>query len=67
MAHVYDFYKPDMLSEYPTVDGKLSVECYSRALDKCYQGYCQKFAKLHKGKLQSYLKNAFCKRNARFT
>ncbi|XP_003747229.1 hydroxymethylglutaryl-CoA synthase 1 [Galendromus occidentalis] len=49
MAHVYDFYKPDMLSEYPTVDGKLSVECYSRALDKCYQGYCQKFAKLHKG------------------
>ncbi|OQR66940.1 hydroxymethylglutaryl-CoA synthase, partial [Tropilaelaps mercedesae] len=49
MAHVYDFYKPDMLSEYPTVDGKLSVECYSRALDKCYQGYCKKFALINKG------------------
>lgn len=49
MAHVYDFYKPDMQSEYPTVDGKLSVECYSRALDKCYQGYCRKFALINKG------------------
>lgn len=25
---VYDFYKPDMSSEYPTVDGKLSVASY---------------------------------------
>ena len=24
MQHAYDFYKPDMLSEYPIVDGKLS-------------------------------------------
>ncbi|KAL1439427.1 hypothetical protein MTO96_010244 [Rhipicephalus appendiculatus] len=42
MSHVYDFYKPDLLSEYPRVDGKLSVECYSRALDKCYAGFCKK-------------------------
>jgi len=34
--NVYDFYKPNMISEYPVVDGKLSNECYSRALDKCY-------------------------------
>jgi hydroxymethylglutaryl-CoA synthase len=37
MQHVYDFYKPDMGSEYPTVDGKLSIQCYLSALDKCYQ------------------------------
>ncbi|KAG5458442.1 MAG: hydroxymethylglutaryl-coenzyme A synthase N terminal-domain-containing protein, partial [Olpidium bornovanus] len=28
MGHVYDFYKPDLSSEFPKVDGKLSVECY---------------------------------------
>jgi hydroxymethylglutaryl-CoA synthase len=37
MQHAYDFYKPDMLSEYPTVDGKLSIECYLNALDQCYK------------------------------
>jgi len=37
VQHVYDFYKPDMMSEYPTVDGKLSIQCYLHALDKCYQ------------------------------
>lgn len=42
MCHVYDFYKPDLQSEYPRVDGKLSVECYSKALDKCYGGFCKK-------------------------
>ncbi|CAN8027847.1 unnamed protein product [Ixodes persulcatus] len=42
MCHVYDFYKPDLHTEYPRVDGKLSVECYSRALDKCYAGFCRK-------------------------
>lgn len=39
MAHVYDFYKPDLASEYPAVDGKLSIKCYLSALDKCYQGF----------------------------
>jgi len=43
---VYDFYKPDMMSEYPTVDGALSIKCYLRALDKCYQGYRAKAAKM---------------------
>lgn len=36
MEHVYDFYKPDFNSEYPTVDGKLSNACYLRAVDNCY-------------------------------
>lgn len=36
MQHVYDFYKPNMESEYPVVDGQLSIQCYLHALDKCY-------------------------------
>ncbi len=39
---VYDFYKPEMASEYPTVDGKLTIQCYLRALDRCYARYCAK-------------------------
>lgn len=42
IQHAYDFYKPDLLSEYPVVDGKLSVECYLHALDRCYQRFRQK-------------------------
>ena len=42
MQHVYDFYKPDMASEYPTVDGKLSIQCYLHALDMCYDKYTTK-------------------------
>ncbi|XP_010118063.1 PREDICTED: LOW QUALITY PROTEIN: hydroxymethylglutaryl-CoA synthase, mitochondrial-like, partial [Chlamydotis macqueenii] len=36
MEHAYDFYKPDLASEYPVVDGQLSIQCYLRALDRCY-------------------------------
>lgn len=43
ISHAYDFYKPVMDSEYPIVDGKLSVVCYLNALDKCYQMYKKKF------------------------
>ncbi|XP_055924849.1 hydroxymethylglutaryl-CoA synthase 1-like isoform X1 [Argiope bruennichi] len=50
MEHVYDFYKPNLMSEYPTVDGKLSVQSYAKALDKCYDGFCRKAEKLHKTK-----------------
>ncbi|KAG6924514.1 3-hydroxy-3-methylglutaryl-CoA synthase 2, partial [Chelydra serpentina] len=42
MEHVYDFYKPDLASEYPMVDGKLSIQCYFRALDQCYSVYRKK-------------------------
>ncbi|BFG05702.1 hydroxymethylglutaryl-CoA synthase 1 [Drosophila madeirensis] len=45
MEHAYDFYKPDLSSEYPTVDGKLSIQCYLSALDTCYRLYRQKFEK----------------------
>ena len=37
--HAYDFYKPNLNSEYPVVDGKLSNECYLRALDYCYHDF----------------------------
>ncbi|XP_030748153.1 hydroxymethylglutaryl-CoA synthase 1 [Sitophilus oryzae] len=43
--HAYDFYKPDLTSEYPVVDGKLSVQCYLEALDQCYQSYCKSVEK----------------------
>ncbi|KAM7491331.1 hypothetical protein LguiA_034252 [Lonicera macranthoides] len=46
MAHVYDFYKPDLASEYPVVDGKLSQTCYLMALDSCYKRFCNKYEKL---------------------
>ncbi|KAF7648266.1 hypothetical protein LDENG_00159610 [Lucifuga dentata] len=42
MQHAYDFYKPDLVSEYPVVDGKLSIECYLSALDRCYAVYRSK-------------------------
>ncbi|CAH0478993.1 unnamed protein product [Peronospora belbahrii] len=40
--NVWDFYKPNVNSEYPTVDGKLSNLCYLHALDECYQLFCKK-------------------------
>ncbi|KAF3789706.1 Hydroxymethylglutaryl-CoA synthase [Nymphaea thermarum] len=45
MAHVYDFYKPNLASEYPVVDGKLSQTCYLMALDSCYKTFCSKYEK----------------------
>lgn len=41
----YDFYKPNLSSEYPTVDGPLSIKCYFKALDKCYGQYKSKVKK----------------------
>src|SRR6218665_2527411 len=47
MANVYDFYKPDLNSEYPYVDGPLSNQCYLQALDQCYNVYFDKVNRLH--------------------
>ncbi|KAK7252640.1 hypothetical protein RIF29_36730 [Crotalaria pallida] len=49
MSHVYDFYKPNLASEYPVVDGKLSQTCYLMAVDSCYKQFSHKYEKL-KGK-----------------
>jgi hydroxymethylglutaryl-CoA synthase len=39
MQHAYDFYKPDLTSEYPIVDGHFSIACYTEAVDACYKAY----------------------------
>ena len=39
ITHAYDFYKPDLTSEYPIVDGQFSIKCYTEAVDACYQTY----------------------------
>lgn len=45
MENAYDFYKPDFTSEYPYVDGKFSLYCYVKALDKAYEAYSKKAIK----------------------
>ena len=42
MRNVYDFYKPNPNSEYPTVDGHHSLECYLEALYNCLSNYINK-------------------------
>jgi len=39
IKHAYDFYKPDLTSEYPIVDGQYSIQCYTEAVDACYKAY----------------------------
>ncbi|GMH29807.1 hypothetical protein Nepgr_031650 [Nepenthes gracilis] len=46
MAHAYDFYKPNLASAYPVVDGKLSQTCYLTALDSCYKRFCINYEKI---------------------
>lgn len=38
MFHEYDFYKPQMDSEYPTVNGASSVRSYLTSVTSCYKG-----------------------------
>lgn len=49
MQHAYDFYKPDLTSEYPYVDGHYSINCYTKALDAAYRDYCKRESKLANG------------------
>jgi len=48
VENAYDFYKPLHDKEYAVVDGKLSIKCYLRALDICYEHYSRKFRNIHK-------------------
>jgi hydroxymethylglutaryl-CoA synthase len=45
MSHTYDFFKPNLSSEYPVVDGPLSISTYLSALDNAYKRYKEKYAK----------------------
>jgi hydroxymethylglutaryl-CoA synthase len=47
IIHAYDFYKPDLTSEYPIVDGHYSIRCYTEALDNCYKNYNAREDKVH--------------------
>src|SRR5277367_2559982 len=49
MQHAYDFYKPDLTSEYPIVDGHFSVKCYTEAVDACYKAYNKREVNLKSG------------------
>ncbi|CAE6483539.1 unnamed protein product [Rhizoctonia solani] len=42
MANCYDFYKPNLSSEYPSVDGQGSIIAYLKSLDHCYDVLRQK-------------------------
>jgi len=46
MEHQWDFYKPNMESEYPTVDGKNSMTCFIRAVDKTYALFKEKLSRM---------------------
>ncbi|KAF2859869.1 erg13, 3-hydroxy-3-methylglutaryl-CoA (HMG-CoA) synthase [Piedraia hortae CBS 480.64] len=46
VKHAYDFYKPDLTSEYPFVDGQYSIRCYTEAVDNCYKAYNAREKKL---------------------
>ena len=48
MANTYDFYKPQLSSEYPEVDGPVSVVTYIAALDAAYSRFREKVAKANK-------------------
>ena len=48
MANTYDFYKPQLSSEYPQVDGPVSVVTYIAALDAAYARFREKVAKANK-------------------
>ena len=51
MQHAYDFYKPDLTSEYPVVDGHFSVSCYTEAVDACYKAYNEREASLQTSRI----------------
>ena len=48
MANTYDFYKPNLSSEYPEVDGPVSVVTYVAALDAAYNIFKEKVGRATK-------------------
>ncbi|UKZ79243.1 hypothetical protein TrVFT333_006993 [Trichoderma virens FT-333] len=61
MQHAYDFYKPDLTSEYPVVDGHFSLTCYTKALDAAYRDYCKKEAKLANGTTNGLVQKSYAR------
>ncbi len=48
MDNTYDFYKPKLDSEYPVVDGPLTVSTYMAAMDGAYSAFRAKVASAFK-------------------
>ncbi|KAL6300882.1 hydroxymethylglutaryl-CoA synthase [Sparassis latifolia] len=48
MVNAYDFYKPKLHSEYPEVDGPLSITTYVSAIDASYTAFRRKHARARK-------------------
>ena len=57
ITHAYDFFKPDLASEYPVVDGHFSLKCYTEAIDACYKAYAAREQTI-KGKTQNGVNGA---------
>lgn len=67
MEDAYDFYKPNLESEYPVVDGKLSNSLYLRALDSCYRQFSRRFHAQRSGAAAAPTGAPFdVRRNARY-
>jgi hydroxymethylglutaryl-CoA synthase len=54
ITHAYDFYKPDLTSEYPIVDGQFSIKCYTEAVDACYKAYNAREQQLKSGHVNGH-------------
>ncbi|KAF9434655.1 hypothetical protein BGZ76_007658 [Entomortierella beljakovae] len=57
MNHLWDFYKPELASEYPTVDGHFSNTCYIRSVDACYNLFAEKFSKRYNTNPEELIKS----------
>ena len=53
MVNSWDFYKPNLSSEYPTVDGPETLQTYLGCLDNAYDAFRAKSAKFAAGKYTS--------------
>lgn len=42
MGNWWDFFKPELSSEYPSVDGPLTLHSYIGGLEQSYENFCQK-------------------------
>ena len=49
MGNWWDFFKPELASEYPSVDGPLTFHSYMGGLEQSYENYCAKEARRIKG------------------
>ncbi|TDL16820.1 hydroxymethylglutaryl-CoA synthase [Rickenella mellea] len=45
MSNTYDFYKPQLSSEYPEVDGPLTITSYMTSVDNSYTRYREKITR----------------------